>query len=399
VTVLDKLFGKKRLTVIGLNSGTSADGVDAAAVRISRDRGQPKIRYLDGLTRKYPADLRAKVVAAADWEKIDPSELVLLDAALGRFFGKTARALQKRLQASDTSVDFVASHGQTVRHLPEPTDYAGARLNGTLQLASAERIAAATATPVVADFRQADVAVGGEGAPITAGAVERLIAVKGQSRLLVNIGGMANYFYFPATGAKADPKAADCGPGNSLSDLLAVRLFDKPFDRGGGFASRGQVSERLLSLLLGDPFFTGKRASTGRETFGARMARTIIDFGRENQLDSHDLMRTAAELTTRSIAMAVWPVVRRDTSLDKLYLTGGGRHNRFFVERLRYHLPDLKVVPVEELGYDGDYFEAVSFAVLGEAALRGEAMPVYSRRKRGKAGILGQIVQAPLSSK
>ncbi len=375
------------------------DGVDAAAIQIRRDRGRLRITYLDGLTRKYPARLRAGVRAAADWDRVAPDELVLLDAALGRFFGKTAQALLKRLSADNTRVDLVASHGQTVRHLPSPVEYAGARLSGTLQLASAERIAAATGTVVVADFRQADVAAGGEGAPVTAGAIERLVASSGRSRLLVNIGGMANYFYFPVSSCRAKPRAADCGPGNSLSDLLAERLFDRSFDRGGRLAARGRISERLLSLLLADPFFMGKCVSTGRETFGARMARSIMDFGRDNLLGSHDLMRTAAELTTRSIAMAVWPIVRRDTGLDKLYLTGGGRHNSFFVGRLRHHLPDLDIVPVEELGYDGDYLEAVSFAVLGEAALHGEALPTYSPRPRGKAGVLGRIVQPPVDSK
>lgn len=395
--MLDKLLRRKQLTVVGLNSGTSADGVDAAAIRLTRQGKKLRIRYLDGLTREYPAQLRPMVLAAADWEKVPPDELVLLDAALGRFFGKTARALQKRLENSGIGVDLVASHGQTVRHVPEPVEYAGARLSGTLQLASPERIAAATNTVVVADFRQADVAIGGEGAPITAGAVESLIASSRQSRLLVNIGGMANFFYFPGASVRVKPKAADCGPGNSLSDLLATRLFDKPFDRGGRLASQGQVSERLLSLLSGNPFFTGKRASTGRETFGIRMAQTILEFGREHALGPHDLLRTAAELTTRSIVKAVWPILKRDAEVVKLYLTGGGRHNRFFIERLRHYLPDLDIVPVEELGFDGDYLEAACFAVLGEAAIRGKAMPTYSPRKRSKASVLGRIVQPPIA--
>lgn len=396
--MLEKLLGRKKLTIIGLNSGTSVDGVDAAAVQISRGHGTRGIKYLDGFTRKFPAKLRTRVFAAADCEKITPEELVLLDGALGRFFGQAAQTLQKRLQLRNIKIDLVASHGQTIRHLPEAIDHATVKLSGTLQLASPERIAAATNTVVVADFRQADVAAGGEGAPITAGAVERLIASPTQPILLVNIGGMANYFYFPGPSSGARPRAADCGPGNSLSDLLATQLFDKPFDRGGRLASRGGVSERLLSLLSADPFFTARRASTGRETFGTRMARTITDFGKDNRLDAHDLMRTAAELTSRSVATAVWPLIDRDAELDKLYLTGGGRHNSFFVERLRHYLPDLDIAPVEELGYNGDYLEAVSFAVLGEAALSGEALPIHSPRKRGKAGVLGRIVQPPVDT-
>jgi anhydro-N-acetylmuramic acid kinase len=294
-------------------------------------------------------------------------------------------------------VDAIASHGQTVRHLPQKTRFVGFTVNGTLQLGSPEQIAAHTGRIVTADFRQSDVALGHEGAPITTPAMERLFATRQESRLIVNIGGMSNFFYFPGRRSPLESLAADCGPGNSLCDLLCERLFSVPFDRGGRLALAGRSSLRLLTLLQAEPFFHGRESSTGRESFGGALADRIIERAGKLRLSKHDIIATAAELTVTAVANSVRPIVRRDRSVRNLYLTGGGVHNRFFARRLREQLEGLEVVSIQQLGFDPGLVEASAYAVLGEAALRGEGFLVHRAGGAGgsRQAILGRIIQPP----
>ena len=258
---------------------------------------------------------------------------------------------------------------------------------------------------VVGDFRQAAVALGHEGAPITTAAMRRMYATPGESRLIVNIGGMANYFYFPSPLSKVPSSSADCGPGNSLCDLLAKELTGNPLDRNGAAAARGTVSQRLLSLLLAHPFFKRTTDSTGREQFGSAEVKRMLDFGQQQHLPVEDLLATAAELTTMSIALKIWPIVRRDHRLSALYLSGGGRRNRHFVRRLSHHLPDLELRSIDELGIDGDLVEAAAYAVMGEACLSGEALETLPGRSTNRIRkdplqpVLGHISQPPVRTK
>jgi anhydro-N-acetylmuramic acid kinase len=294
-------------------------------------------------------------------------------------------------------VDAVASHGQTVRHLPQQSKFAGFDVHGTMQLGSLEQIASHTGKMVVGDFRQADIALGNEGAPITTSAMQRLFATPRESRLIVNIGGMANYYYFPASRSLLPMVAADCGPGNSLCDILAARLFGQPCDRGGKLATGGQISKRLLSLLLGEPFFKGTTLSTGREVFGQSLAERILGHGSRLGLSKYDVLATASALTSASIANSIRHFARRDKALGRLYLTGGGVHNRFFLRHLRALVNGLEVVTVASLGYDPDLVEAAAFAIMGEAALRGETLSTGFAGRGGnrRKAVLGRIVQPP----
>ena len=338
--------------MLGLNSGTSVDGLDMVAVRISRSGRRIRIKYLAGCTRPYPGEIQQLVQEVVDSQTVELDTIIDLDSLLGQFFGRAAATYCQSLSRRGIRVDALASHGQTVRHRPQKRNRGGFMVHGTLQLGSPEQVAAAVGKPVVADFRQADVAAGNEGAPITTAAVERLFATPDETRLLVNIGGMANYFYLPgkATGRRLD--AADCGPGNCLSDNLTQQLFGERFDRRGARAARGQISQRLLTLLLANPFFSSGAVSTGREDFGQVVVDEILGFGRKFDLQPEDMLATTVELTAATIAMKVEPLVSRDSSLSKLYLTGGGRKNSFLVDRLRQRLPAVEVRPVDELGWE-----------------------------------------------
>jgi len=395
---LKKALNKKTLVILGLNSGTSADGLDMAAVRISRTKRGAPVKYLAGCAKSYPVELRQLVLKVADSSTIDLNIVIHLDSLLGQFFGRAASAYVRKLAKNNIRVDVVASHGQTIRHLPHKVQIWRFSVAGTLQLGAPERIAAATGKMVVADFRQADVAVGNEGAPITAAAMQRLLATSTESRLIVNIGGIANYFYFPKEKLRLKPSAADCGPGNSLSDVLSQRLYGEKYDRKGVRASKGKASERLLTLLLANSFFSGKTISTGREDFGVIMVREILDFGQRFGLTPEDMLATAAELTAMATAMKVRPLLDRDRKLSKLYLTGGGRKNNFLVNRLRHRLPEMEIHRADELGINADFIEAAAYAVMGEACLRSEPLNLQGKNKTGLASpVLGRIVQPPVN--
>lgn len=391
---LKRLLNRKKLTVLGLNSGTSADGLDLAVLSVDRSRGGYRLKQLDGGTHKYPDGLRRLLFKLTDSEKPSLDDLVHLDQAVGVFFGRSAAAFVSR---KNLSVDLVASHGQTVRHLPQVLKFAGHRVRGTLQIGNLNQIAARTGVITVGDYRQADVSVGGEGAPITTAAMQRIFADQSKSRLIVNIGGVANYFYFPAVRARLSPAAADCGPGNSLVDLMSRKLFRTACDRGGRLARRGHVSPRLLTLLYRSPVFDLDTQSTGRERFGPSLAERIVKHGRKLKLSRYDLMATTAELTVAAIADHLRTFIDNDPRLDKLYLTGGGSHNRFFRRRLQERLGEFEVDTVSALGFNPDLVEAAAFAVMGEACLRGEPTAIGIDRPGlpSRGPVAGLIAQPP----
>ncbi len=391
---LDKILRKKRLTVLGLNSGTSADGVDLALLGITSFGNKRTIKFLKGGRTAYPPAVRRKLLDLIDAKTISPDELIYLDSRLGQVFARAARSFLSRVPKSLT-VDLVASHGQTVRHLPAKVRRMGKMLGGTMQLGSADFIAAATGKVVVSDFRQADIALGNEGAPITVSAMSELFASESESRLIVNIGGISNYFYFPVKGGPV--RASDCGPGNSLCDILSMKLYHERFDRNGRHARRGEISTAIVERLMSVGFFRSRLVSTGRESFGVAASEKMLTLARQRRLNNDDVMATVSELTVKSILRKVVPLLRRDKRLTKLYLTGGGRHNIFFVDRLRHYLPGFEVLSIDALGIDGDYVEAAAYAVMGEACLHSRALPTVFVAKGGQREwpVLGKITQPP----
>ncbi|MEW5993594.1 MAG: anhydro-N-acetylmuramic acid kinase [Candidatus Zixiibacteriota bacterium] len=395
---LPRILARKSLTLLGLNSGTSADGLDLAAVRITRGARGATVRYLAGEMKPYPPELRQLVLQTAAGASVDLDTVVRLDNALGLFFGRTAATFIGRLKRKRIRIDAIGSHGQTVRHVPQPRRLAGEQVRGSLQLGSPDQIAAQTGKVVVADFRQGDIADGGEGAPITTGAMYTLFGDIKKSRLIINIGGIANYYYLPPVSSRRPPSAADCGPGNSLSDILSRRLYGEGFDLRGARSARGQVCETLLQRLLAHPFFSDSSLSTGREAFGERMAQEILDYGLHRNLYREDMLATVVEFTAQAIVKGVRPILDEDSSLTSFYLTGGGRKNSFLVKRLRRLRPDKEVRLIDTLGISGDMIEAAAFAVMGEACLRSEPIitPIGgSREQRRVAPVPGRIVQPP----
>jgi anhydro-N-acetylmuramic acid kinase len=393
---LKKLLNKQFPIVLGLNSGTSADGLDMAVLQFSNSKTKSSV-FISGGYCPYPKILRDNILKVSDSKSVSLDTIIYLHNFLGEFYGANANRMIGKLKRNGIEIDLIASHGQTVRHLPGQIQFLLKKVHGTLQLGSLEHISAITGKTVIGDFRQADIALHNEGAPITVAAMASLFSHPKQPRLIINIGGMANYFYFPAVHSHEKIRAADCGPGNSLSDILCQKLFGKSFDKNGRFASQGIISPKLLNSILQNPFFNGKISSTGREVFGEPMADKLLILKNKYSLSPFDLIATVIEATVFGIHRAIKPFIH-NRSLTKIYLTGGGVHNSFLVRRLNETLKPINVESIAELGFDPDLVEACSYATMGLACLRSEPMPTVF--KAGKQQlllpVLGKIVQPPV---
>jgi anhydro-N-acetylmuramic acid kinase len=388
-------IGKKNLTVIGLNSGTSADGLDLAAIAVLFSGGKVRIDFIEGRTASFGTALRKQIDDAIADRLSSLDDFIRLDRELGAFIGSEAAKFCAFLRKKKIYPDLIGSHGQTIRHLPKGVALKGKRESGTLQIGHPETIAALCGLLTIADFRQGDIAVGGEGAPITALAMHILFAHPKESRLLLNIGGIANYFFLPANCRPEEIMAGDIGPGNSLLDIMAQRYFNVPFDRGGKLASRGEISQRLLSMLTADDFFRKERnRSTGREKFGHKYVDLIELLARGLSLNKRDILATATELTAVSIVNGIINLLKRGR-IHKIYFLGGGYKNKFLMERTQEYLPAVKFSSTAELGFHPDYLEATCYAVMAALAVNNIPIGLSAATGARKRAFGGRIILPP----
>ncbi len=405
--MLKRLLTKNTLCVLGINSGTSTDGLDLALVKVSKTKnGALRIRPLLERAVRYPVSVRKTLLELADSVELAPEELALVDEALGDLIGQAAESFIASARRKNLRPEMIASHGQTIRHHPQKVSRLGRNISATLQIGAPERIASRTGLPVVSHFRQADTALGGEGAPITTSAVYHILRSARTSRLLINIGGIANFFHIRKENADSSGEARDIGPGNVLLDMAAQELFSEDYDRGGKRAASGTVSQRLFSLLSSQNFFgRAKTLSFGREQYTPASLRKILKLARDMELASEDILATLVELSAQKIISATEKILCGDRHLKDVYLSGGGAKNRMMVRRIREQLPALRISSINELGYHPDFFESVCYGVLGYCCLH--AIPGIQRSVKIDSGshpkssvrkaspILGRICQAP----
>ena len=381
---------------VGLMSGTSLDGVDAALVRISGPAEKPAVRLLSFLTVPYPRALRLRLLKVAGDVACGVAEISRLNFALGDLFATAALRVCRRGRVSPQRLAFIGSHGQTVFHQgPSRSPSGGAGLSqnvSTLQIGEQAIIAARTGATVVADFRPADLAVGGQGAPLLPLVDYLLLRHKRYGTVALNIGGIANVSVIPACATPQMVFGFDTGPGNMVIDSL-MRHFTgggKAYDAGGCLAAQGRVIEPFVVETLGLPFFRRRPPkSAGREQFGQDfVARHFL---RRPLADEKDLLRTAAELTVRSIGDALQRFVFSRVEIHRLVVSGGGAHNRLLLSRLKELLPHLSVELSDDYGLPVDAKEAVAFAVLADRTLHGLAgnLPAVTGARR--AVVLGKI--------
>lgn len=364
----------KTMTVAGVMSGTSADGIDVALVRIGSGNGprrtlgaaSPKIRLLAHHAVPYPAPLRRAVLAAMNASNTSAAELARLNWRLGIAYAEAVRAALKKYPVK---LDLIGCHGQTIYHQAKPGAYAGRRIACTWQFGEPALIAHEIGVPVVSNFRPADMAAGGQGAPLVPLLDYALFAHPRRARVLQNIGGIGNLAAIPA-GAPADKLVAfDTGPGNMVIDALTTRLFHRPCDRGGRLAARGRVLQQVVEAHLRAPYFRKSPPKTaGREQFGAEF---VTDFLKACKLaggTAEDAIATATALTAESIALAYRrfaATVIGSAPVDFI-VSGGGSRNETLVQLLRQRLESLgcTVVLSEAVGMPSQAKEAVAFALL-----------------------------------
>ncbi len=329
------LFGSRERIVAGLMSGTSMDGIDAAIVRISGSGRDVQIETLGFVTEAYSEDLCARLGAQVEAGTSDVRGLALLHAALAERWAEAVGAALDNAGLSPEALDVVGSHGQTVQHVPEPVSIDERPIRATLQIGDPARLAARLGVPVIADFRSADVARGGQGAPLAPYLDDCAFAHASETRGLLNLGGIANLTVLPAGEGPEAARAFDTGPANMLADALTQRLTGQPYDRDGQLAGGGTPDLALVRDLLEAPVFRQlPPKSTGREAFGADYADMLVARGPS---DPADLVATALALTAHSIADAVERFVPQ--RLDRVLASGGGVHNRTLMELLAEALP------------------------------------------------------------
>ncbi len=360
------------MIAIGIMSGTSADGMDAAAVEIGSERPRPAIRLLAHVARDHPDALRYRILAAGSGAPLPAHDIATLHTALGDAYASIAREIMATVGRAPFSI---AVHGQTIAHFPGE--------HATLQIGDASRIALATGVPVIDDFRSADVALGGEGAPLVPFA-DHLLFADGTPRAILNIGGIANLTLLPTAQAQ-DVLAFDTGPGNMVIDQLA-RTGGNELDRDGVAAARGRVDDVALGRALEHPYFArrGPR-STGREDFGEPFALGLLNGVKAHGGSLDDAIATATALTVDSIARALaagpW---------TELIVAGGGGRNMTLMTLLRERTR-LPIRLMDELGIPAEAREAVAFAILGAYRLRGEVNTLPSCTGASRAVSAGAV--------
>ena len=366
------LHRRSRRTVVGLMSGTSLDGVDAALVQLDGSGPDLTMDPEAFVHIPYPAALRDLIRTNTDPASSSIQDVTRLDARLAEAY---AAAIDRVLAEADVdrgAVDLVGAHGQTVCHLPAPADCAGEDVRATLQLGNPSTLATRLGVPVVGNFRAADLALGGQGAPLVPYFDRVAFTDPDETRGLLNLGGIANLTVLPAGAAPGDVRAFDTGPANMVIDALAARLFDAPHDPDGRHADAGTPDHDLLAdLLEGNYFRREPPKSTGRDDFGPGYVDRLLGAAQSRNLSPEDTMATATLLTAASVYQAYAQYVRPEQAIDELIVSGGGVHNGTLLRMLEEAFTPIPVRTTSAHGVDPDAKEALCFAVLAHEAVNG----------------------------
>jgi len=379
------------MKVIGLMSGTSGDGVDAAVVHIRAHGRRLHVAPLASATYPYPARLRTQLLRVSLHGSVE--QVCHLNMVLGEIFARAVLRVVRATGLRSTDVDLIGSHGQTIHHRPDPIREPGIGvIRSTLQIADPCVIAERTGITTVANFRTRDIAAGGQGAPLTPYVHHVLFTDARRSRLIVNLGGISNVTFLPAASGSDAVRAFDTGPGNMILDALIHRLTHgrQGMDRDGRLAAKGHVDATLLAELLAHPFLRRKPPkSTGREEFGGTILDRIIRAGQRRRLSPADLLATCSRFTAEAVGLA-----RRwlRGPVDEVIVGGGGVLNRKLMADLAAVFQPTPVKRFEDAGWDSKAFEAIAFAVLAYQTVHGQPNNVPAATGATRPVILGTVV-------
>lgn len=375
------------MLAVGLMSGTSLDGVDAALVEIDGVDESTNFKLLKFITVPFTSDVKNRIKTTLDIETSNVELISSLNFELGEIFGEAVTKVCSEYGIESGTLAFVASHGQTIYHLPESNDKNIFR--STLQIGEPAIIAEKTKTTVVANFRPRDMAVGGQGAPIVPYAEFIQFRSPTKLRLLQNIGGIGNITVIPKNARLEQLTAFDTGPGNMVIDELCRFFFKQEYDAAGKIAAAGTVDEFVLTALMQNEYFSRPiPKTTGRELFGQQYVKNILN---KFTLSPTDWVATATALTAKSIAISVEPFLSKSDVEAELIIAGGGSYNPTLIALIKKYLPQVTVLTQEDLGLSSEAKEAVAMVVLGNQALQHRPSNVPSATGAAKNVILGSV--------
>jgi anhydro-N-acetylmuramic acid kinase len=382
------------MLVIGMMSGTSADGIDVALAELKGAPPRLRSKLLRHASRRMPGVLRTEVLRIAEGGACTAGEISQLNFRLGMAFADAAVSACREFRVSLSRVKLIGSHGQTIFHQGRPVPFLGRATASTLQVGEPAVIAARTGVTTVGDFRVADMAVEGQGAPLVPYADHLLYGDEKIGRVSLNLGGIGNVTVLPAGAKPGQVVAFDTGPGNMLMDALVWHFTRRKqkYDRGARLARQGQVNEPLLKELLRDPYLKlGPPKSTGREYYGRAYFQELLRLGKKHRAGPNDLIRTTTEFTVASVVDALKRFVLRKTKIQQLIVSGGGARNPLVLAQLTALLTPVEVVTSSKLGVPEDAKEAYAFAILAYETWNRRAGNLPSATGAEREMVLGKI--------
>ena len=381
---LYQIAQKPHRHIIGLMSGTSMDGLDVALCELSGSGEETKVRLLNFDTIDYSEDIKTEIRKVFAKQTIDFQHLALLNEWIGTLHAEMILECLNRWNISANEIDLVASHGQTVMHAPKILHQQEKFSNATLQIGDGDHIAVKTGIITISDFRQKHVAAGGEGAPLAVYGDYFIFGKKGENRIMLNMGGIANFTYLPATMNPEEVFVTDTGTGNTLIDAFTRHYFpEKSYDKDAEIARKGNVIQVLLQVLKADDFFTAPfPKTTGPELFSIKYVRNAQKASNTENISVNDLLATLTRFSAETIAEAInFTISKTNYQVQEfdIYLSGGGMHNPLLVENLK-ELLNCNFLKTNDLGISGDAKEAVLFAILANETVAGGESDFGSRK-------------------
>ncbi len=371
---------------VGIMTGTSLDGIDCV---VAAFEARPVV--VASHTYPIPSEIREELLSFATEQKVDLEQLVRMHFVLAQLYSIAVSECLSMANIPPETIKAIGVHGQTIRHLPKKIFFHAdlPPVGATFQLGSGPALAALTGIDVVSDFRSADIALGGEGAPLVPMFDARFLQSREKDRVTLNIGGIANITYLPRW--EKGILAFDTGPGNMIMDALADRYFNVSYDKDGLLASQGEVDELLLSKMLEHHYFSAPPPkSTGRELFGREFFNVFVDAVESDKLPEADALRTATELTARSIAEAIRSTHPQVETLE-IIASGGGARNHLLMGRLQELLPRATVVTSDTYGIASELKEALAFAYFAKAFVDQDRIHLVQTTGASRQIILGSL--------
>jgi anhydro-N-acetylmuramic acid kinase len=359
---------------IGLMSGTSLDGLDIALCKFTGSGLQTHCELLQFITVPYPDSFKSELRPIFSRRQVDLEKVCLLNDFIGTYHAELILQALDQWDINPADVDFIASHGQTIYHAPKRLHRQEGYPNASLQIGDGDHIAVKTGILTISDFRQKQLAAGGEGAPLALYGDVLLGSKAGEDRILVNIGGISNLTFLPADGDMDKVLCSDIGPGNTLIDMFCRNYFNKAFDEDSAIAFSGTVNEALLNSLLKHPFFgETPPKTTGPELFNEEYVRKAQERSDTSHIDPKDIITTLSAFTAKAIADFTRAYLPKGA---KMFVSGGGAKNPFVMKYLEERLYRTTIADTAALGINPDAKEAILFALLGNEALAGEPLVI-----------------------